>query len=94
MRHIRELCPKAGSSYLKGLHREVHETMKKMVTKCAICAQVLDFSGRNNARNNLLAYGFCRIEINKHFHTKFYFVARLQVQICLKFPKFSSTNLP
>ena len=89
MRHIRELCPKAGSNYLKGLHKEVREQ-----TKCAICAQVLDFSGRNNARNNLLAYGFCRIGINKHFHTKFYFVARLQVQIGLKFPKFSSTNLP
>ena len=62
---------------LNGRHREVRETIKKMVTKCAICAQVLDFSGQSNVRNDLLAYGFCRIEINETFPYQVYIVARL-----------------
>ena len=38
MRHIRELCPKARGKFERS-SEEVRETINKLVTKWAICAQ-------------------------------------------------------
>ena len=64
MRHIRELCPKAGGKFKRPSQRSARNNEE-------------NGNEVREVRNDLLVYGFCRIDTNKHFHTKFYFVARL-----------------
>ena len=76
MRHIRELCPKAGGKFKRPSQRSARNNEENGNEVRDMCLDSW-FSGKNNVRNDLLVYGFCRIDSNKHFHTKFYFVARL-----------------